>query len=194
MTMKTMKVKWTGLRPLLLHSAQLADPLNPIVRKIKEHTAKKTKKTDYDLEEIDRLSYIGSLYLSEDGKPVIPSDNIERCIQLGAQKKRMGKDVAAAVLCSDAEYPLQYDGPKDPAEMYKSIRFVNRKSVAVQNSRVMRVRPMIPTGWVLVFELEYDESVINEKAIIDAMQDAGSLIGLGDWRPKFGRFTVEVVK
>lgn len=191
--MKTMKVKWTGLRPLLMHSAQLADPLNPIVRKIKEHTAKKTKKTDYDLEEIDRLSYIGSLYLGEDGKPVIPSDNIERCIQLGAQKKRLGKDVAAAVLCVDAEYPLMYDGPKGPEKMYANPRFVNRKSVAVQKSRVMRVRPMIPTGWELAFEIEFDESVINEKAIVSAMEDAGTLVGLGDWRPKFGRFAVEVL-
>ena len=191
--MKTMKVKWTGLRPLLMHNAQLADPLNPIVRKIKEHTAKKTKKTDFDVEEIDRLSYIGSLYLSESGKPCIPSDNIERCIQLGAQKKRLGKDVAAAVLCADIEYELEYDGPKNAEAMYKNSRFVSRKSVAVAQSRVMRVRPMIPTGWVLKFELEYDESVINERAIIDAMNDAGSLIGLGDWRPKFGRFTVEVL-
>ena len=191
--MKTLKVKWTGLRPLLMHNAQLSDPLNPTVRKIKEHTAKKTKKTDFDLEEIDRLSYLGSMYLSESGKPCIPSDNIERCIQLGAQKKRMGKDVAAAVLCSDAEYELDYDGPKDPELMYKQPRFVSRKSVAVAQARVMRVRPMIPTGWELVFSLEYDESVINERAIVDAMNDAGSLVGLGDWRPKFGRFTVEVI-
>lgn len=190
---KKMKVKWTGLRPMLMHNAQLSDPLNPIVRKIKEHTAKKTKKTDYDLEEIDRLSYIGGLYLSENGKPCIPSDNIERCIQLGAQKKRMGKDVAAAVLCTEPEYELEYDGPKDPEKMYKQERFVSRKSVAVSKARVMRVRPMIPTGWVLNFELEYDEEVINARAIVDAMTDAGSLVGLGDWRPKFGRFTVEVL-
>jgi hypothetical protein len=176
-----------------MHSAELADPLNDTVRKIKALTAKKTKKTDFDMEEIDRLSFIGSLYLSEDGKPVIPSDNIERCIQLGAQKKRLGKDVAAAVLCADAEYKLEYEGPSDPNKLYKSKTHCLRKSVAVQKARVIRVRPMFPTGWSVSFTLEYDEGVINERAIVEAMQDAGSLIGLGDWRPKFGRFSVEVL-
>jgi hypothetical protein len=187
-----MTVKWTGIRPLLMHSSALADPMNETVRKIKELTAKKTKKTDSDIEEIDRLSFLGALYLGEDGKPVIPSDNIERCIQLGAQKKRLGKDVAAAVFCADAEYPLSYDGPTDPNKLYRSPRYCLRKAVAVQASRVMRVRPMFPTGWSVDFRIEYDATVINRKDIITAMNDAGSLIGLGDWRPKFGRFISEL--
>lgn len=177
-----------------MHNAQLSDPLNPVVRQIKELTSKKTKKTDFDLEEIDRLSYVGGLYLGEDGSPVIPSDNIERCIQLGAQKKRLGKDVAAAVLCADAEYPLCYRGPKNADELYKDPSFTLRKSVAVQRNRVMRVRPMFPTVWTLTFTLEYDESVINLRAIEEAMKDAGTLVGLGDWRPKFGRFVTEILE
>jgi hypothetical protein len=176
-----------------MHNAQLSDPLNPIVRQIKALTAKKTKKTDHDMQEIDRLSYIGSLYLGENQKPVIPSDNIERCIQLGAQKKRLGKDVAAAVLCSDVEYRLNYVGPTDADKLYASPSHILRKCVAVQKNRVMRVRPMFPSGWSLTFDLEFDESVINFRAIEEAMTDAGSLIGLGDWRPKFGRFAVEIL-
>jgi hypothetical protein len=167
--------------------------MDPIVRKIKEHTAKKTNKTDHDLEEIDRLSFMGALYLDEKGHLCMPADNIESCVKMGARKKRMGKDVEAAVLCADAEYPIQYQGPKDPDKMYADPRFVCRKSVVVGKSRVMRVRPMIPTGWVVEFTLEYDESVINPKSLADAMSDAGALVGLGTWRPKFGRFSVEVL-
>jgi hypothetical protein len=51
---------------------------------------------------------------------------------------------------------------------------------------------MFPTGWVLRFELEFDDSVIGPKELVKAMNDAGALVGLGDWRPKFGRFLVEV--
>jgi len=50
---------------------------------------------------------------------------------------------------------------------------------------------MVPTGWSLTFTLEFDDSILNEKALVKAMVDAGALIGLGDWRPKFGRFSVE---
>ena len=50
---------------------------------------------------------------------------------------------------------------------------------------------MIPSGWVLEFGLEYDSSIVNEKALLKSMVDAGTLIGLGDHRPKFGRFLSE---
>jgi hypothetical protein len=50
---------------------------------------------------------------------------------------------------------------------------------------------MIPTGWTMTFDLEFDEGIVNPKNLMKAMTDAGSLVGLGDWRPKFGRFLVE---
>jgi hypothetical protein len=50
---------------------------------------------------------------------------------------------------------------------------------------------LFPTGWSILFELEFDDSIINEESVLKAAVDAGALIGLGDWRPKFGRFTVE---
>ena len=68
------------------------------LRRIKEIVSKGSKKlTDADYEERDWLEWQAGLYWSEDCGAYIPSDNIERCIQLGAQKSRIGKDVAAAV-------------------------------------------------------------------------------------------------
>lgn len=189
--MKTIAMTWTGIRPLVMHNGLLADPTNPIARRIKEICSKGSKKmTESDYEERDRLEWNGGLYWSSEHGLVIPSDNIERCIQLGAQKSRIGKDVAAAVFCSAEEVKLAYDGPKDKDKLYNDPRFSLRKGVAVQKSRVIRLRPMIPTGWSLTFDLEFDESIINEKNLIKASIDAGALVGLGDWRPKFGRFTV----
>jgi len=191
--MKTFKVTWTGIRPMVMHNGLLADCTNPYTKQIKAITAKGSKKiTDFDREEMSRLEWEGGLYWSDTLGIVVPSDNIERCIQLGAQKSRVGKDVQAAVFCDEAEYKLIYDGPKDKAKMYADKRFTLRKGVCIQNSRVIRVRPMVPTGWSVTFGLEYDETVISKPAIEKAMVDAGALIGLGDWRPKFGRFTVEV--
>jgi hypothetical protein len=193
--MKTMKATWTGIRPLLMHNGLLADPTNPYVISIKKITAKKNKKTDADNHEIGRLEWLGSLYLGEDGKSlVIPSDNIERCIQEGARKSRLGKDAQAAVFCSEVEVPIQHDSIRGrvPETLFDDPRFVLRKGVKITTNRVIRVRPIIPTGWAVSFTLEYDETIINQRNLEQAMRDAGSLIGLGDWRPKFGRFTVEV--
>jgi hypothetical protein len=190
--MKSLTIKWTGIRPLIMHNGLMADPTNPFTRRIKEITSKGSKKlTDSDYEERDWLEWQAGLYWSEKDGPVIPSDNIERCIQLGAQKSRIGKDVQAAVFCTATETRVDYDGPRTKEKMFTDKRFSLRKGVAVQQSRIIRLRPMIPTGWSITFELEFDDSILNEKALVKAMVDAGALIGLGDWRPKFGRFTVE---
>ena len=63
----------------------------------------------------------------------------------------------------------------------------------MQLSRIIRIRPLIPTGWTMTFTVEFDESIVNKQAVATALTEASSLVGLGDWRPKFGRFTVEVL-
>jgi hypothetical protein len=190
--MKTLTTTWTGIRPLVMHNGLMADPTHRLVRRIKEITSKGSKKlTEADYEERDRLEWEAGLYWTDGVGLVIPSDNIERCIQLGAQKSRIGKDVQAAVFCTESEVKLNYEGPKQKEKLYADPRFTLRKGVAVQQSRIIRIRPMVPTGWSLTFELEFDETIVNQKNLIKAMIDAGALIGLGDWRPKFGRFTVE---
>jgi hypothetical protein len=189
---QTIQLKLTGLRPLVMHNGLMADPTNPLTRRIKEIVSKGSKKlTDADYEERDWLEWQAGLYWSDDLGAYIPSDNIERCIQLGAQKSRIGKDVAAAVFCSQSAIKLQYEGPKDMRKLYDAGNFILRKGVAVQKSRLIRIRPMFPTGWTLQFQLEFDDTIINAKNLLKAVNDAGTLIGLGDWRPKFGRFICE---
>lgn len=188
-------VKWEGIRPLVMHNGLMADPTNPYTRRIKEIVSKGSKKmTDADYEERDRLEWEAGLYWDEEDGPIVPSDNIERCIQLGAQKSRIGKDVQASVFCTLPHARLDYDGPRDKDKMFDApdSRFILRKGVAIQKSRLIRIRPLIPTGWSITFSLEYDNTILNEKNLIKAMRDAGALIGLGDWRPKFGRFKVEI--
>lgn len=175
-----------------MHNGLMADPTNPLTREIKRIVSKGSKKmTDSDYEQRDRIEWEAGLYWDDDIGLHIPSDNIERCIQLGAQKSRIGKDVQAAVFVAEEAVPVQYDGPKDKDKLYADGRFILRKGVKVQQSRLIRVRPMVPTGWKISFTVEFDDSIINASAISKAMVDAGALIGLGDWRPKFGRFTVE---
>ncbi len=198
--MKQLKVTIRGIRPTILHNGQTADPTNRYTRAVKQITAKGSKKmTDDDYERRDRLEWEAGLYWSDGVGPVMPSDNIEACIKSGAQKSRKGKDFSAAVLCSEAEVPIEFDYPKDKGvitmdALYRDSRFSIRKGVKVQQSRIMRIRPMIPTGWKLTFTLEYDETILNRQSIEQAIADAGALIGLSDWRPKFGRFIIESIE
>lgn len=190
-TMKYIKTKWTGIRPLILHNGQLADPLNQYSRALKEVSSKR-KKTDADHEQMARIEFEGGMYWDDKEGVYMPSDCIEACIQAGAKKSRIGKDVAAAVFVQDDIVPIQYDGPRTIEGMWKDRdRFVMRKACKVATAKVMRTRPMLPTGWVIEFTLEYDENIVNEASLKKAMIDAGALVGLCDWRPRFGRFLVE---
>jgi len=194
MELKTLTVRITGIRPLLMKNGLLADPQNETTRAIKEITNKGSKKmTVDDHRNKDRLQWEGSLYWDDKDGAIIPSDNIERCIQLGAQKARKGKDIKAAVLCAEPHSKLEYDGPRSREKLCDDPKFCLRKMVVQGMGRVPSVRPMFPTGWKLTFTLEYDPAIVDRETILRALQDAGALVGLGDWRPKFGRFTVEVL-
>lgn len=195
-TLKTIRFKITGIRPLLMHNGVIADPMNPGVKAMKKITAKGSKKmTDTDYEELARLSWEYGIYWSSDFNDiVILSDNIERCIQLGAQKQRKGKDFAAAAFVTETEILVKHRrNGTSKADLYADPAYKLTKGVGVNGSRVMRIRPMVPTGWSASFTIEFDSSIIQRDLIVDALRDAGSLVGLGDWRPKFGRFEVEVL-
>lgn len=194
--MKDIKIKITGIRPLVLHNGLMADPTNPYTIAIKKITSKGSKKlTEHDYAERDRLEWEAGLYWSDDiGGIAIPSDNLERCIQEGAKKNRLGKDFAAAVFVQESEVEVIHRlSGKTKERINAEPGYTLRKGVKVQLSRIIRIRPLIPTGWTMTFTVEFDESIVNKQAVATALTEAGSLVGLGDWRPKFGRFTVEVL-
>jgi len=191
--MKTVTIKWTGIRPLVMHNGLLADQTNPYTVEIRKIVKKGTKKlTESDYERRDRLEWEGSLYWTDGIGPVVISDAIERVIQLGAQKSRVGKDVQAAVFCDEPEYKLEYKGPRTKDELYEPT-FILRKAVVVNKARIIRVRPRFAEGWNVTFTLEYDDTIINQKDILKASSDAGALIGLYDWHPKYGRFESQMI-
>jgi len=188
----SLSVHIEGRSPLLMHNGQLADPMNPIVRAIKNLTSKGKKKTDDDLAEIARLEWMGGLYIGDDGGPCVPGEVIEAMLKQAAKKTRQGKDADAAII-SDGNWPLIYDGPRDPVALWESRRFYKACSAGIQKARVWRTRPMF-VKWALRFDVEFMIDVVNRDDVITWINTAGRLIGLCDWRPKFGRFVVVKVE
>lgn len=201
--METLKVKWTGIRPLIMHNAAMIDPDNIWVRemdKLKKEL-KKAKKDDYDGREkirraTERAEWMGSIYYSSELGVYIPGDCITATIVNGARKAKAGKLVEQGVVPID-DVPIQTKRKtQDLDALFKDPEFQLRKPVRIPprtGARLMKVRPMIPTGWVLEFEIEYDATVIPTEDLKEANEVGGQLIGLCDWRPRFGRFLVEFV-
>lgn len=181
----TFKIK--GVAPLLLHNGQLADPLNPYSKRLKAITSKR-KKTDEDYERMAEIEWHGGLYV-QDGKVVIPGNVIEAMLIESAKKTRQGPKAKAGLLCVD-DFQLLYDGPADIEELWKDKNFRLTVPARVRNARVMRTRPRF-AEWSLQFTVLYEPSLLNEEDVRGFVKRAGEIVGLCDWRPRFGRFVVE---
>lgn len=183
--------KMTGTRPLLMHNGRLVDKFDPHTRALKAATSKK-KRTDEEDWEIGRLEMVGGMYFDETG-PIVPGANIEAALRDGAKFRKLGKRMQQGVMVVEFDVPLDYDGPRDVEELSRDDRFIYRAPVKVGMSRLVRTRAKFPIGWSLEFTLQINENHVDVGDVDLAFEDAGQFIGLGDWRPRFGRFTVERV-
>lgn len=170
---------------MIVHNGQTADPLNAMAKKLKQVSSKRAK-TDADYEEMARIEFIAGLYMGKDG-PIIPATNIDSMLINAAKKSKEGQFAKSGVFC--AEHALmQYDGPRTADELWQDERFRFSALVRVGTARVARMRPVFKE-WSAVIKLNVEESVINPARIDDWFIAAGSVVGLGDWRPQHGRFT-----
>ncbi len=186
--MATFNMEIEGIAPLLMHSARLADPMDDATKALAAVTGKR-KKTDDDHIEVARLEHLGSLYISQEFGPFIPGQNIEAALFRGATRTKQGTHLKSALLIPQNVNPLLYRGPRDAEGLWNDKAFVHRSSVKVGTSRVIRTRPVFPT-WSLAFEGDLDTEVVDKASFESIAATTGRLVGLGDWRPRFGRFTV----
>lgn len=182
----------TGTAPLLMHNSRLANPLDPAAKALKKVTSKRTK-TDEDHEELARLEHAGSLYFDADAGPYIPADNIWRALYDAAKKSKRGPKVKEGVFISTDINPLAYRGPRTIEGLWKDENFRHLASAKVSQQRVMRTRPIF-REWRVDAEGVIDPAVIDLADLVSIAETAGHLVGMGDWRPRFGRFTAEVRK
>lgn len=181
-----------GTAPLLMHNSRLANPLDPAAKELKRVTGKR-KKTDDDYAEAARLEHLGGLYLDPDVGPYIPGDNIWRSLLDAARKHRMGPKIEGGVLVTTDVNPLAYPGPRTAEALWGDENFRHMASVKVQKARLMRCRPIF-RQWRTEATGVIDPSVIDLAELAQVAETAGTLIGLGDWRPRYGRYAAQVEK
>ena len=182
---KRLETRIVGASPLIVHNGQLADPSNSFAKEMAKVRSKRGK-TDSDLEELAHLEFLGSLYL-DGGKPCIPGEVIEATLLTAAKKLKRGKQCGAGLIAENAT--LIYDGPTEPEKLWEDENFRLRAMVRVQLARTPRVRPIFKK-WNATLALDYDDSLLNESEVQQIIKVAGEQVGLCDWRPKFGRFSI----
>jgi hypothetical protein len=69
--------------------------------------------------------------------------------------------------------------------------YLDTRRVMVQRNGINRVRPAMRAGWKADFILEIlTPEYVDQAFLHDVLSMAGRLIGLGDFRPTFGRFAI----
>lgn len=203
---ETLKFHIKGIAPLILHNGRLANPLDPVAKAMKPVSAKK-KKTDDDFKLLSKLEWLGGLYTSEaiaftvenndvkasgGGKIVLPGEGVEAFLLSGAKQLRLGPKVKAGIL-SDGNWELDFpDKDKTIAQLMEMEAYRDIRKVRVQQNSVMRTRPIFHE-WGLKFDISYLPDVLNKEEVIQIVQMTGRVVGAFEYRPKYGRFTIEGV-
>jgi len=131
-----------------------------------------------------------SLYTDEKGKPCQPADHIWRAL------------VKAAV-----NFKIPGKGKKTYKDLTQSALFIypdiiphkipewktDRRPVVIQRSRIIRERPRFDK-WELSFEIDVTDSQLPMDVVRRLLEYAGNYTGIGDFRPRFGRFMVTEFK
>jgi hypothetical protein len=194
-SLNTIQIKISGESPLLCHNGQTADPRNTYSKAIKAVSSKR-KKTDADFDEMARLEWLAGLYRFRDDL-VIPDYVLESVFINGAKKSKRGPQAKCGLFFTD-HAPLEFEGKPveitddSLAKLFDAGDHTHAIAVKVGMAKVIRTRPIF-RRWSLTATGQFDPDVLNHRDITEIADDAGKLVGIGDWRPKHGRFSAEVI-
>ena len=172
MAIETVRVKIEGISPLLMH----AYPMVAIEALDKKPPEEQAELAAY------RDPVTKGLY--------VPGVNLQRSLiaaasfSKGKGRASLQKQVAACVFIHPERIPL---ANKDYALDARPV------VIPATKGRIMRYRPRLDT-WTLNVEAEFDPNLLKVTELRRVFDDAGSRVGLLDFRPEhkgpFGRFSV----
>jgi hypothetical protein len=140
--------------------------------------------------------FSASAYWTKEDGFYLPDSVMEACIKEAARTLRKGKDIDRGVLVSETVVSLK-TGKRFTSlgQAYEDESFRMEGPCKIPpktGALIWKTRCMIPTGWTAQFQIEFDETTISVKTLEEIVHVSGESIGIGGWRPKFGRFTAEV--
>ena len=176
----TAEVTIEGVCPILFHRWSC----EAVEAKAKAAKGSEVKTTD-DIE-----SY---LYRDAAGEIAIPGEYLRQSIIEAAKyrqdprsPRKSAKDLYKASIISLTD--LASTGAQEPD-------YLDKRRVCVMRSAVTRTRPALNPGWSATFLLMVQTpEYINPQTLNTVISDAGRLVGVGDFRPSYGRFVVSGFK
>lgn len=186
--MYTIDVKIKGTAPLLQHRFPM-----PSLETMSKGGTKRTGAVDYTQE------WKEYFYANSDGEIYQPASHIEGTMikaavnfKVTGRGRKTYKDLfRAAVFVTPDE--IHHDSFTVPDELDTDADkplYLDMRPVVIQRSRVVRIRPAFKAGWELEFTIEVLDDQIAPELVQDVLALAGKTVGIGDHRPRFGRFAI----
>ena len=167
------QVKVKGKSPLLMNKFVESKPSE----------SKRGKKVYDPTEEAEKKTYRTS-----EGKLFIPNKHfkasmVKASVDFKMSGKKSYKDyLKSGIFVSPEEIILDQQDYEIHAE-----------SVVIQRARVMCWRPKFKE-WSCSFIIEVEDDMLNPTTIKEILETSGRYKGIGDYRPEYGRFTIEEFK
>jgi len=172
----TVEVTVQGVADLLFHRWNC----DAIEAKSKAAKGSKEKRSD------DVASYV---FRNDDGFICIPGEyfrmsmvNAAKFLQDPRSPRKSAMDLFKSAVFSTS--PLCSLGVKE-------WDYEDRRRVTIMRAGITRIRPALKAGWkcTATFQVNLPEYVPQE-LFLQVLNEAGRLIGVGDFRPTFGRYAV----
>lgn len=198
----------TSLAPTLLHNGRLNDPFQPISAMLKEVNSRR-QKTEKVIKLVADLEWLGSFYPSEPGEAEIhddvlsftgfgvpnwPQEALEGMLKEAAAQHKLKQKFRAGVLIQNRSI-IDFGEKKTIEQIFRDPAYRDYRAVKLKGKTIgiMRCRPIFH-NWKLQVEVQYMEELLNAQQITTVIETAGQRIGLSDYRPETGRFTVQELK
>lgn len=129
------------------------------------------------------------VYRNSDGFLCLPGEYL-RMSMIGAAKYRQDPRSPRKSMMDLAKAAIISLTPMASLKV-KSWDYEDRRRVCIQRNAITRVRPAMKAGWCATIQLQCNlPEYIAPSLLNEVIQQAGKLIGVGDFRPTYGRFQV----
>lgn len=185
--MYTVSVTVRGIAPLIQHRFPMPDLTNA-----SKGGTRKSGAIDYSTE------WKQGLYVNKEGEIFQPAIHFEAALTAAAAqfkvtggRGRSYKDLfKSAIFISPDEILHGLKAPETLTADADEKLYIDARPAVVQRARIVRLRPAFKAGWELSFEIECLDDQIHPDLLQDVLTLAGRNVGIGDHRPRFGRFAV----
>jgi hypothetical protein len=166
----------TGTADLLFHRWSVES----VAEKAAAAKGSTAKKTD------DVQSYV---WRNEDGEICLPGEYVRQAVITAAKFRQDPRSPrkSAMDLYKAAVINLTVLAPLGVSDW----DYLDQRRVTVQRNGVTRMRPALLAGWEAEFEFQVQlPEYVPVQDLHEVLVNAGRLVGVGDFRPTYGRFAV----